>query len=584
MSSKLVFVGLRHNGNPKQGHWEKDGKKIEYLYKYIKYPDKAILIHDNNEVKIEAKMRHMAYPYNGKQYNLPNNTLVYHGDFNDDFKYHGKGILYSNNGTKLYDGEWVNGQYNGIGTEYYETGEIQYKGLFFKGMWHNSGTKYDKKGNLIYGGVFKKNKYNGYGILYTKKGVYVGFFKNNLFHGKGKFADLDNITVYVGNYANGKRNGLGTSYYDSKQIEYEGFWINGKFGDKGKLYERNGDLRYEGYWKHGQYHGKGKIYLKGYLLYDGVCNMGLYEGFVNLPGKLYFNNTNVLKRSIVEDKNKIILKTYYDDIGLLKSHIIINKSEVYWNCSKTIINKFYNQSGVFYHRNGEIKFVGLVNFETSKYFSWLLQQFDYSKGTLYNENKKPIFKGTFRNYYKQPKYLKGTLYYHNSEYIGTFQQNKLNSPDGLIIYANGSFYKGNVKDNQKHLFGVLYSKNFKIINAGYWLEDLFDETKNIEDKQLIDEKYSYYIGQWGKNYQYNGNGKLYDAKKRLIKSGKFKSGKLFNGKKYVYSHNKQEYYEIIVKEYQDQTSVNKDKFYYDFSGTAVRFGTYINNEFIGFEI
>jgi len=91
-------------------------------------------------------------------------NIIYDGKFNTNAiiptgtnykKYHGHGIEYLN-GSKKYEGSYINGKYQGIGT-LYENNVVIYTGNFNDGKKHGSGILFDSTGELVYEGNFRND-------------------------------------------------------------------------------------------------------------------------------------------------------------------------------------------------------------------------------------------------------------------------------------------------------------------------------------------------------------------------------------------------------------------------------------------
>ena len=152
----------------------------------------------------------------------PNNDIHF-GLWNNDLR-EGKGIYYSNNGTRFignyknnimadglgelliddtcnYEGDFINGQFNGYGEMYYLDYGL-YNGSWKDGEKDNLGIMYYKNGD-IYEGTWYKNKPNGYGKIIYRSGE-----------------------IYEGQFINGECHGEGAIYYSNGSI-FNGYWING---------------------------------------------------------------------------------------------------------------------------------------------------------------------------------------------------------------------------------------------------------------------------------------------------------------------------------------------------------------------
>ncbi|MDB4742728.1 protein kinase [Cyclobacteriaceae bacterium] len=100
---------------------------------------------------------------------------------------------------------------------------------------------------------------------------YHGEYKNDEFHGKGKYIWADN-GIYNGNWIEGEFHGEGTLYYANGN-QYHGNWLNGKKTGEGTFTWSNGD-EYIGGYLNDLFHGKGKYqFISGDFWY-GVWKEG----------------------------------------------------------------------------------------------------------------------------------------------------------------------------------------------------------------------------------------------------------------------------------------------------------------------
>ena len=148
----------------------------------------------------------------GTSYN-ENGTKKYEGDWVND-RCSGKGILYYENGNKKYEGDWVNDKWSGKGIYYYQNGTKEYEGNWVNGRYSGKGIEYYENGNKKYEGDFLNGKPSGKGILYYETGT----------------------QRYEGNFLDNKFSGKGIEYYENGNKKYEGNWTNGKPSEKGTQY------------------------------------------------------------------------------------------------------------------------------------------------------------------------------------------------------------------------------------------------------------------------------------------------------------------------------------------------------------
>lgn len=103
----------------------------------------------------------------------------------------------------------------------------------------------------------------------------MGNFRNNLFHGKGKYYSLENNEKFDGFFEYGQKvNGR----YENDEIKYTGTFKNNQLSGKGKLQFKKSNEIYEGEISHGNMHGKGKIIYSNGDIYEGHLSNGFYHG------------------------------------------------------------------------------------------------------------------------------------------------------------------------------------------------------------------------------------------------------------------------------------------------------------------
>ena len=113
------------------------------------------------------------------------NDYNYEGEFHNDIK-HGKGkIIFYNNNSESYEGDFKNGDITGKGF-YIWKNKHTYLGDFLRGKMHGKGIYKWPDGNVYEGGYIYGIK-EGYGEFKWNDGrIYKGPFKNGKQHGKGR--------------------------------------------------------------------------------------------------------------------------------------------------------------------------------------------------------------------------------------------------------------------------------------------------------------------------------------------------------------------------------------------------------------
>jgi len=148
------YVGQTQNGLM-HGHgtryWDYDDKKWEGEWADGEACGHVVVTF-GDFVVFEGHMEH-GLPNGQGIYTDMNNGQRYEGNF-VDFKREGEGILYTEDGVKIYDGKWKNNKYHGYG-QYFLRGQCRYEGNWENGKRNGDGIAYDQNGNEEYNGPWK---------------------------------------------------------------------------------------------------------------------------------------------------------------------------------------------------------------------------------------------------------------------------------------------------------------------------------------------------------------------------------------------------------------------------------------------
>jgi len=108
-------------------------------------------------------------------------------------------------------------------------------------------------------GRLKEGLRHGKGEYWSKANgfKYVGDYKNDKKHGKGKYT-YPNGDIYNGNWKNGVRHGKGKYSYKEDEGVYEGEWVEGIKQGSGKYTFGSGDV-FTGTYENNVRHGEGKL-------------------------------------------------------------------------------------------------------------------------------------------------------------------------------------------------------------------------------------------------------------------------------------------------------------------------------------
>ena len=228
----------------------------------------------------------------------------YHGNWNSEGKFDGKGSLVKNDGSKL-EGIWNDGELE-WGRIYYKDGS-HYQGQVHAYLPHGSG-ELNTKDTKVIKGNFEKGELT-FGTIQYENTLYQGEVLNGVPHGKGEYNDTH--YSYSGEWARGKRVNGRYTYPDGTiyQGEYiENIPSNGKFiwtnessyegdlqgfsGVHEGVYEHPSGV-YTGQWSGNVFNGKGTYTWKNQNNnnYEGEYKQGKKEG----KGVYYVNNSDTFK-------------------------------------------------------------------------------------------------------------------------------------------------------------------------------------------------------------------------------------------------------------------------------------------------
>ncbi len=141
----------------------------------------------------------------------------------------------------------------------FKNGDV-YKGQVVDGMMHGRGCLMYKNKD-IYTGYLKQNKKYGTGTLaiYEDKSFYEGEFRDDVFHGTGRWNRSDG-SVFNGALEFGHPNGVGFMEYSNRDV-YDGNFLDGLRDGHGTCQFSNGDI-YTGEWSQDLMHGLGEFICK----------------------------------------------------------------------------------------------------------------------------------------------------------------------------------------------------------------------------------------------------------------------------------------------------------------------------------
>ena len=295
----------------------------EYISDNLLETDKLIKKDFNDDflLKLEAKdKKEKTSKFNVKTDCLltkdsNNEDCLYKGELSLDGKFNGYGELYYKNGKKL-EGKFENGKLNGYGRLINLFGINCYEGYFKDNQLLDGKGKIikieDNGDKIIYEGDIKNMKKEGKGIEKNKNYTYLGSFKDDLRHGKGKIIFNEGEEYYEGEFTNGKMTGYGF-YKWSNNNTYKGQFLDGNLHGKG-IFKWNDGNEYEGDYVNNIKEGQGEYRCKNGKKYKGPYKNGKQHGIgiLTTPNgesfEVEYNDGKVVKKDLVKEKRSFSLK------------------------------------------------------------------------------------------------------------------------------------------------------------------------------------------------------------------------------------------------------------------------------------
>lgn len=160
--------------------------------------------------------------------------------------------------------------------------------------------------------ILKIWKKEGKGIEKNKNYTYLGSFKDDLRHGKGKIIFNEGEEYYEGEFTNGKMTGYGF-YKWSNNNTYKGQFLDGNLHGKG-IFKWNDGNEYEGDYVNNIKEGQGEYRCKNGKKYKGPYKNGKQHGIgiLTTPNgesfEVEYNDGKVVKKDLVKEKRSFSLK------------------------------------------------------------------------------------------------------------------------------------------------------------------------------------------------------------------------------------------------------------------------------------
>jgi hypothetical protein len=439
-------------------------------------------------------------PYFGNFYSSFDGSLLFHGLFH---QFCGSFSYYDNSLQMILSGNWRYGHLHGPG-KLFQQGTLIYDGNFVNGRKHGNGCIYHCTGELYYEGEWIHDKRNGYGTEYLEWEIYKGQWKNDSRNGYGieylVIGEDKTYKSYSGMWKDNGRYGEGIDYLENGNILYEGEYKNAEEGF-GRDYYENGNLKYSGFFVNGFYHGVGTFYYPD----TTVCFEGTFHNGHPFDG-IYYDTDGSTHRSVEKDGD---IYTYASSIdnneyiiyrGNFKNGKFHGEGTYYIHANKILYEGSFKQgkfdgTGTFHFKNGQTCSGDFIN---SLYVNT-------EKGTLEYlsfSNDKPnivVFKGSLQNgkYYSGEEFLfevNESAIVENNPYHNSYLY-----PRGSILWKEGKIFD-EVEERKRikkdlNILNYLETKNKrkleKIYKSDYlrFLKEKYDEKddelKKKNKKQLL---------------------------------------------------------------------------------------------------
>ncbi|MFE8698447.1 hypothetical protein ACFYKT_19245 [Cytobacillus sp. FJAT-53684] len=217
--------------------------RYEGEYKNGKYHGFGKLYDDRNELLYEGEFEEGVYSGEGTSMEFWNILdQMYFGNFFNG-KPHGYGTEFAKgreNGEvapiTLFKGQFKNGRRHGNGVLNYSLSDK----IFRFGMSHDANYQYQpdnsvlktEEGYKLYEGEFVEGRQEGYGKIFTYPDghlYYEGEFTRDSFNGKGMIYQAPGVLLYEGGFRFNKWHGFGISYNKSGRVSKKGYWELGYF-------------------------------------------------------------------------------------------------------------------------------------------------------------------------------------------------------------------------------------------------------------------------------------------------------------------------------------------------------------------
>ncbi len=212
---------------------------------------------------------------------------------------------------------------HGLGKNVYANGET------YVGAWRND--KRHGKGKFITAAMTQEAMWennipqNPSKYIFPNGDSYEGVLRDGKVDGQGKKTDAQG-NISEGNFVNGSLNGYGTVRYVSGDF-YEGIWKDGRLNGQGKMTKANGDI-FEGNFVNDELQGYGKAWFASGDCYEGTWFNGEISGF----GTYTHKNGGYTRGNFINGKRDGFCKVVCtaDESKVYEGHWKNDEKEGYW--------------------------------------------------------------------------------------------------------------------------------------------------------------------------------------------------------------------------------------------------------------
>ena len=188
----------------------------------------------------------------------------------------GHWIRTDKDGSKIYEGDFIDGLETGTFTYFYHDGTVRMRNTYSEPGKRCLHEAYDEQGHLLARGEYNQRNRDGLWSFYAEDGHLVkeASYKMGIKDGRHVIYEHNGDTAEVSHWANNHRHGRWWKRL-GKQGYITGNYVNGGLEGRLVAYDDNGNLNREGYYSGGLKHGDYKYFENGTLTVKEHWNYGV---------------------------------------------------------------------------------------------------------------------------------------------------------------------------------------------------------------------------------------------------------------------------------------------------------------------